>query len=349
MNLQTASAAAPPFNRLRAFWLLVKRELWEHRSLRWLPAVLLALVLLGTLATLVLPSRLNHVIQQELGEPLRLGGLHHGGTQLSIELGEVSVENLLYMGSQIPPEVRRIGLFLALFGLAKALIFPFGFVIIFYFGQALYKENRNRSMLFWKSMPVPDWQFVAAKLVTGLPLILGLMFITVVAAQLLLLLVVSVPALFYGVNPWSLFWAPAPLAQVWGLLLKQLVHDLLWFLPGATLLLAINAWAPLRRSLLALGGLAAIVLDRLLLSGDLVWPWMTRHLVPPGIEQRGPLFAEMARWADSLREMQASGAVFSSPSRIAAAGTGPELLAGLLLAVLLFIAASHLLRWREER
>lgn len=342
--------AQPAFNRFRAFWMLVKRELWEHRALRWLPLVLLGLTLVGTLATLVVPSRLDKLAQRELDHPLQFEGDLFGNRHLQVELGEVTVENLMLMAQQIPEDVRGMALAVLLFTMVKMLLFPFGVVILFYFGQALYKENRNRSMLFWKSMPLPDSQFVAAKLVTGLPVVAGLMFLTVAAAHLLVLFVLSVPALVYGINPWTLLWAPAPLLKVWGLLLMQLLHDLVWFLPGAALLLTVNAWAPRNRSLVALGGLAAIVLDNVLLSGDLILPWMGRHLVPPGIEQRGPLFTEAVSWLGEKGMAQVQGPViFGQHGGPAAAGGPWELAAGLVLAVLLFVAATHLLRWREER
>src|SRR5258706_12242928 len=64
-------------------------------------------------------------------------------------------------------------------------------VAVFYCLDALYGERRDRSVLFWKSMPVSDWTAVLSKMavpLVGLPVVT---FVITIVTQLIMLLVSS--------------------------------------------------------------------------------------------------------------------------------------------------------------
>ena len=65
-------------------------------------------------------------------------------------------------------------------GLAAPLLCILWLVVFFYLLGALYEERRDRSILFWKSMPVSDVMTVASKLVTAL-LVVPLVYLVGIA------------------------------------------------------------------------------------------------------------------------------------------------------------------------
>jgi ABC-2 type transport system permease protein len=117
--------------------LLVRRELWEHRAL-WLGPVIFGVVML----VLVL-----------IGGEVRFqpNGVNRGGGG-GIEL------------SGVPPffgQATMIGVAMMLGGVACIAIFA-------YLLDCLYAERKDRSILFWKSLPVSDAETVLSKLVLAL-------------------------------------------------------------------------------------------------------------------------------------------------------------------------------------
>src|SRR4029079_5147765 len=64
-------------------------------------------------------------------------------------------------------------------------------VAIFYCLDALYGERRDRSILFWKSMPISDLASVASKAIVAVLVIPFLTFVATVVTQVVMLLVSS--------------------------------------------------------------------------------------------------------------------------------------------------------------
>jgi ABC-2 type transport system permease protein len=149
------------------------------------------------------------------------------------------------------------------FAMAPAPIMLATFLVgLFYSLDALYGERRDRSILFWKSMPVSDLTTVLSKAsipLVVLPLVgLGLGM----ATQLILLLLGTAILLGSGVSPAAL-WAEwrfvqQPLVMVYGLA----VHGL-WFAPIYGWLLLVSAWARRTPVLWAALPLLAIPLENI--------------------------------------------------------------------------------------
>jgi len=136
---------------------------------------------------------------------------------------------------------------------------------LFYSADALYGERRDRSILFWKSLPVSDVSVVLAK--ASIPLVfLPLLTIAVTIAMHVLMLMISsvvLPASGMSVAP---LWRELSILQLWGLLGYHifLVHAI-WPFPVYCWLLLISGWA--RRATLlwaalpvvAIGGIEKLV------------------------------------------------------------------------------------------
>jgi len=156
---------------------LIKRELWEHKGmLCWAPAVVAAAIsALALLATFV---NQNISYNGAMVTPQNIIVTIEGETRTRI------VDTLAhnYVAAAMP------------------VYMVLGFLVFFYCLGALHDERRDRSILFWKSLPVSDTTTVLSKALMALvvsPLIvigIGL------AMSLLLLLAAGVKVALHGTN-----------------------------------------------------------------------------------------------------------------------------------------------------
>jgi ABC-2 type transport system permease protein len=192
---ESSGVTAPSYTAVtRPFYWSVRRELWENRSIYIAPLLVAAVELFGfVISTVGLPERRRAVL---LLDPAR--------TRSAIEA---------------PYEVAAVMLILTAF-----------VVGLFYCLDALYGERRERSILFWKSLPVSDRTTVLSK--TSVPLlVLPLVtFTVIVATQVVMMLWTSVLLITHGMSPGST-WTYVPLIQNSFVLLYGLVAIALWHAP----------------------------------------------------------------------------------------------------------------------
>jgi len=154
-----------------AKWLL-QREFWEHKgAFFWTP------VFLGLITSVLMFVAL-------LNAPIDAGQLQvpgHGFAQLARHMNEKD----LNFATNIIAENCVL--------LAAPVFMPLGFVVFFFSLFALSDERKDRSVLFWKSLPVSDNATVASKAAAGLfmaPLfVVGAAFLSSTVSLFLLLLV----------------------------------------------------------------------------------------------------------------------------------------------------------------
>ena len=128
---------------MNTFGWLVKREYWEHKggfywAPIWVSGVMLLLTLLGIVVAESAASRIQvngGIPWREISERMSSGDFVHAGTGLDV----------------------------AYVALAGLLCVVFFFVVFFYLLGALYDDRRDRSVLFWKSLPVSDTSTVLSK------------------------------------------------------------------------------------------------------------------------------------------------------------------------------------------
>ena len=136
---------------------------------------------------------------------------------------------------------------------------------VFYCLDALHGERRDRSILFWKSLPVSDVTTVLAKASIPLMILPLLTFAIGVATQWLMLLISSAVVLAGGGSVAAL-WANLPFVRMsWLLLYHILTAHALWPAPVYCWLLLVSGW-PRRATflwaalpLVAIGGVEQIV------------------------------------------------------------------------------------------
>ena len=112
---------------------------------------------------------------------------------------------------------------------------------IFYCLDALHGERRDRSILFWKSMPVSDLTTVLSKASIPLVVLPLLTIAIVIATQWIMLLLSTLVLLGSGLSAATL-WRQVTLSQVMLLYHLVTVH-VLWHAPIYAWLLLVSGWA----------------------------------------------------------------------------------------------------------
>jgi ABC-2 type transport system permease protein len=223
-----ASAAAEPAPTLMThpFYWSVRRELWENRSVYLAPLGIAAVFLLGFVITTI-----------------------HGGRMRGLWMGAHSHD------VSVTPYDMVAGLMMLTTMLVN----------VFYCADALYGERRDRSILFWKSLPVSDLTTVLAKACVPLVIVPLVAWAIAVAVQWVMLLLSSAALLASGSSV-SALWTDLSFFRMSLLLLYHiLTAHTLWPAPVYCWLLLVSGWA--RRATLlwaalpviAIGGLEAIV------------------------------------------------------------------------------------------
>ena len=190
----------------RPFYWSVRRELWENRSIYVAPLAVAAVVLLGSAISLV-------------GVPRSVRG--------------AAALDLAMQSTMLAHPYAHIGMLLVATGIL---------VGIFYCLDALHGERRDRSILFWKSLPVSDLTTVLSKAIIPFVILPLIIFVTTVVLQLIMLLMSSAVLLATGAGVTTL-WARLPLFQMQLVLLYGLIVLALWHAPIYAWLLLVSGWA----------------------------------------------------------------------------------------------------------
>ena len=198
-------SAAAAISATRPFYWSVRREVWENRSIYIAPLAAAGVAMLGFLIGLFWLPR-GHM-------------KGHGN----------SSDNFLMM---VMP-----------YGHTAWLLLIAAFVVgVFYSLDALYGERRDRSILFWKSLPVSDLTAVLSKASIPLVVLPALVFVIGVATNLVMLLISTAVLVLSGINPMTL-WRELPLVQIELVLLYGVIVLALGQAPLFAGLLLISGWA----------------------------------------------------------------------------------------------------------
>jgi ABC-2 type transport system permease protein len=130
------------------------------------------------------------------------------------------------------------------FTFAMGVIMATAFIVaIFYSLDALHGERRDRSILFWKSLPVSDFTTVLSKASIPLFILPMLAFAIVVVMQFIMLLLSMLVLQGSGLNAATL-WTRSALPETWLMLLYHLVTvHILWHAPLYAWLILVSGWA----------------------------------------------------------------------------------------------------------
>ncbi|MFZ0552298.1 MAG: hypothetical protein WAM21_15975 [Steroidobacteraceae bacterium] len=188
----------------RLLYWSVRRELWENRFIYIVPLIVAAVILLGfALGAAYLP------FMPAAGSPPR------AAYTASTPLNFVSLSVML----------------------------TYVILTVVYCLGALHNERGDRSILFWKSLPVSDVTTVIAKASIPLLVLPLITFAVVVVAQGIMLLTASAVLLGRGVGG-AAPWTQTPLLPLWaGMLYHLLTVHALYYAPLYGWMLLVSAWA----------------------------------------------------------------------------------------------------------
>jgi len=152
------------------------------------------------------------------------------------------------------------------------------FVVFFSLLGTLYEERRDRSVLFWKSMPVADWQEVLVKL--AVPVIIApLIYLAVTAvAQVLVALLLSIIVLAQGGSFFDM-WPLGLMVQVWFSSVGSAILFAFWAMPLAAWVLFVSSFAERMPFMwAALPPVLIVVVEALFLDSGMFAQWFITHI-----------------------------------------------------------------------
>ena len=194
----------PPSRRL--YWS-VRRELWENRYIYVAPLAFAAIYLFAFLiGTITLPQRMHAIFALDPGRQ------HDQLEQPYI--------------------------------LAAGLIMVATFIVgVFYCLEVLQGERRDRSILFWKSLPVSDSITVLSKMSIPMVVLPLLTFAIMLTTHLIMLLLSVAVVLASGMSV-TVYWSQLSLFHLSMLLIYHFVTvHVIWYAPIYAWLLLVSAWA----------------------------------------------------------------------------------------------------------
>lgn len=250
MSAEPMTPAAAPSANVRPFYWSVRRELWENRAIYLAPLAVAAVTLFGFLIS---SFRLPQTVRK-VAEAQALLATH------PVDPKVVKAATRALHSAEIPYDMLTAFVFLTVI-----------VVSIFYALGALHGERRDRSILFWKSLPVSDLTTVLSK--AALPLLVGpvVVFAVSFCAHIVMLTWSALVMMLNGL-PLTALTDHLPFPFLWLGLSRGLIVMALWYAPVIGWLLLVSGWARRMPILWAIGPWAALlILERLIFNSDVFY------------------------------------------------------------------------------
>ena len=227
---------------------LIKRELWEHRSIWITPVVIAIIVTLSNLSALMLAGDFAQHLDAAI----------FGAQKLAGDGERKAVLTAFFVGSS--------GLFL----------FALAILTVFYALDSLYAERKDKSILFWRSLPVTDAEAVISKLATAIIVIPAIAIAAILATHLINLAMTSVWVSSKGGDAGFLIWGSVPLLDNWLAAIIVIYAVAVWMSPFLGWFMFVSAFTKRSPLLMAFMPLVLVpLLERIFLSsnpfGRAVW------------------------------------------------------------------------------
>ena len=332
------------------FKLLLKREFWEHKGgFFWAPiwagGISLVLTLMALVVAEVAGRRAVASGKMQIDGDVNINGLDLSALTSKMDAGDLQklaggIDISAVMSSAWPMVV-------------------LAFVVFFYCLGSLYDERKDRSVLFWKSLPVSDRDTVLSKAASAL-LVAPLIAVGVaIACMFGFLLLLSTFVLLHNGNPMALVWGPGNPLQLAGSMLATIPVYALWALPTVGWLLLCSAWSKSKPFLWAImlpvfSGIFISWFDIMNLF-DLESGWFWKNIVA-----RGLLSAVPGTWFDvahinnahitsseAARQIESVHQLLSLKTTYSVLLT-PQLWIGAVVGAAMIYGAIRLRRWRDE-
>jgi len=297
---------------------LVRREIWEHRSLYVTPAVVGFVMILTLLTAFVFAS----------------------GYQEIVDIGIMGAQNLAGDAE------RRAAILAVLIGNTVPFLIAGAILTVFYSLDSLYAERKNKSILFWRSLPITDAETVISKFLTTALAIPLIAYAVIVVTHLVILAITGVFVSIEGGSSMLLVWKSAPLLDVWAGIFIITILIPIWFSPFIGWFLFVSAWT--KRSPLLMAFLPLILLPvleywvfRTHLIGDAIQTRFDQLPIFKGIEPE--LFFDEEQFIANMDAI--SLLAYIDVGKFLAS---PQMWAGVIVCGLLMTAAIYVRRYKDE-
>jgi ABC-2 type transport system permease protein len=203
-------------------------------------------------------KRLNALLRREFWEnkgafrttPLVIGGLYVVFLLMSI-FTTAHIDSDLYtfreavrvMADQ-PAELRGTVMYQGMLGSSVFFTVVMGFVIFFYLLGSLYDDRKDRSILFWKSLPASDTLTLASKLISAMVVIPTFFLLILIITHIIMAIIGSLMILGVDGNPWTLFLGVVNPFKAWAMIAASWYAHSIWALPIYGWLMLVSAFAP---------------------------------------------------------------------------------------------------------
>jgi len=227
--------ARPAPHATHKFKLLLRREFWEHKGgFFWAPIWAGGISILLTLMALVVGevatrrAAASGKLQID-GENIQINGLDL--TALTSRMDAKDLQNLAG------------GIDLSALMASAWPMIVLAFVVFFYCLGSLYDERKDRSVLFWKSLPVSDRDTVLSKAASALLVAPAIAVGVAIILMFAFLAILSVFVLLHNGNPAQLVWGPGRPLELAVMLIAAIPLYALWALPTVGWLMLCSAWS----------------------------------------------------------------------------------------------------------
>lgn len=297
---------------------LIKREVWEHRSLYVTPLAIASIVTLGVLAGLVFAS----------------------GFASELNAAIFGAQNIAGDGE------RKMALTAFFLGTSWLFIIALSILVIFYSLDCLYSERKDKSILFWRSLPITDAETVISKLLMAVLVIPTAFVIAIMATHLVNLVVTSIWVSMKGGDAGLLIWGSVPIIDNWLTAFIVIIASAIWMSPFVGWFLFVSAFTKRSPFLMAFLPMVLIPLLELIVFRSKIFA--------TSVLDRGdgmPLFRSMNIEEffdeDQWRFAEESASMLSFID-IGKFVTSPALWGGIIVCGLLTTAAIYVRRYRDE-
>ena len=350
MDEERPRASRPAPHATHKFKLLLKREFWEHKGgFFWAPiwagAISLVLTLMALVVAEVAGRRAVASGKMQIDGDININGLDLSALTSKMDAGDLQK---LAGGIDISTVMSSVWPLIVL-----------AFVVFFYCLGSLYDERKDRSVLFWKSLPVSDRDTVLSKAASALLVAPAIAVGAGITCMFGFLLLVSAFVLLHNGNPLTLVWGPGNPLQLAGSMIATIPVYALWALPTVGWLLLCSAWSKSKPFLWAImlpvfSGIFISWFDIMNLF-NLESGWFWKNIVA-----RGLLSAVPGTWFDvaqinnahitsseAARQIESVHQLLSLKTTYSVLLT-PQLWIGAAVGAAMIYAAIRLRRWRDD-
>jgi ABC-2 type transport system permease protein len=208
---------------MKTYYWLIKREFWENRgSFFWAPVIAVGVFLILNIMGII---------------TFEVFAAQHG-----IRIGGLNIDQLVHSMDAKDMAKVGVGIDLAMMSASSLLGIVLGIVVFFYCLGSLYDDRRDRSILFWKSLPISDRDTVFSKVLSATVLAPVIATICGLIGAVVMLLMAMLVAMFHGIHLWTLLGYAHPFKTI-GTIIAVIPVNLVWALPTIGWLMLCSAWA----------------------------------------------------------------------------------------------------------